>query len=136
MTKHSKKQTLSRASKERIAALPVRKQAYVAARLRGESKNKAALEAGYSKSVAKNASDVIETQDVTQALRSALRELIPIDLLDQRVREGLDAKAGRKANIDLRGRYVDRAAKLLGVKGMSVGAEAEEKPQVVIHLDY
>ena len=83
--------TISQETMGQIEALSPRKQKYLAGRLVGKSKYAAARDAGYSKSVAKSAKAKIEIDDVTQALQSVLRDLVPIQHLARRLAEGLDA---------------------------------------------
>jgi hypothetical protein len=145
--------TLSQETMRQIEALSPRKQKYLAGRLVGKSKYAAARDAGYSKSVAKSAKAKIEIEDVTQALQSALRDLVPIQHLARRLAEGLDAsetetflirKNGEKSryehfdkiNWGERRQYAALVAKLMGVKGMGGAFEPDEpSPKVIVHID-
>jgi phage terminase small subunit len=71
--------------------LSLRRRKYVEGRARGKTKTQAALEAGYAKSVARNAKDRIETVDVHEAFARLIREGVPAEKLVQLLREGLDA---------------------------------------------
>ena len=56
--------------------LPPRKLAYIQGRLDGKSKKQAALDAGFSETMAKHAEDKIETKDVREAFARLVREMI------------------------------------------------------------
>ena len=71
--------------------LPEKKQKYLKNRAKGMSKQKAALAAGYSPSVAKSVNAHIETPDVKLAFRQAIEKYAPYEKVAQRVAEGLDA---------------------------------------------
>jgi hypothetical protein len=68
-----------------------RKLKYACGLAEGKTKKQAALDAGYSLSVAKTAKAHIETRDVLEALQRKIRERIPIDRIVERLSEGLDA---------------------------------------------
>jgi hypothetical protein len=74
-----------------LGKLSLRQRKYVEGRARGKTKTQAALEAGYAKSVARNAKDRIETADVHEAFARLIRDGVPPEKLVQLLREGLDA---------------------------------------------
>ena len=61
--------------------LPPRKLAYVQGRLDGKSKKQAALDAGFSETMANHAADKIETRDVREAFARLVREMVPPEQL-------------------------------------------------------
>jgi len=58
-----------------------RKLAYVQGRLDGKSKKQAALDAGFSETMANHAADKIETRDVREAFARLVREMVPPEQL-------------------------------------------------------
>lgn len=119
-----------------LRSLDIRKQRYVAGRLEGKSKKSAALEAGYSQSMAENAAAKIETKQVRQAFQSLARKAIPAEKIVERLKEGLDAtwvhqdnKRGTIAEPYYRERreYVILAAKLGGYYVEKKDIDAEIK---------
>jgi len=81
----------------------MRRKKYVAGRLSGKSKKASALAAGFSESMAENASAKIETGDVRRAFQQLARRAVPAEKIVERLQEGLDATwitrqgRGRKA---------------------------------------
>ena len=71
--------------------LSPRKAAYVRGRLDGKSKKQAALDAGYSETMAEHASDKIETKDVREAFAVLIRAIIPPEKIVQAIAEGISA---------------------------------------------
>lgn len=76
---------------ELTASLPAKKQAYIEGRIAGKSKRQAALDAGYSTSMADHATDKIETRDVREAFAALIRETVPPERIAKAISEGLDA---------------------------------------------
>lgn len=70
--------------------MSVRKRLYVKGLVAGKSKRQAALDAGYSPSVADRAVQ-IETKDVKAAFSRLIRKRIPAHHLARRIAEGVDA---------------------------------------------
>lgn len=77
---------------EKLDKLPPRKRRYVAARVNGASKKDAALEAGFSESMALKAGSKIETPDVKAAFQELVSKAIPESVMVLRLAEGLDAE--------------------------------------------
>lgn len=75
-----------------LAALTPKKRHYVENRVQGKSKKAAALEAGYSLTMANNAGTKIETPEVQEAFSELIRKRIPAEKIIQRIEEGLDAE--------------------------------------------
>jgi len=73
------------------AELPPRKQRYVEERIAGKTRRAAALDAGYSTSMASHAAEKIETADVRQAFSALVRETIPPERIAKAISEGLGA---------------------------------------------
>jgi phage terminase small subunit len=71
--------------------LSKRKRKYVKGVVQGKTKKQAALDAGYSESVALKAAEKIETPNVHAAFQKLIREAIPEKKLVQRLAEGIDA---------------------------------------------
>ena len=71
--------------------LPPRKLAYVQGRLDGKSKKQAALDAGYSQTMAEHAADKIETKDVRDAFARLVREMVPPELIAKTIADGIAA---------------------------------------------
>lgn len=76
---------------DHLAALTARKRAYVAGLAQGKTKRQAALDAGYTESVARTAKAHIETEDVKQAFAELIQRIIPSEKIAARIAEGLDA---------------------------------------------
>ena len=92
--KHTREaeQVVLRSAAEKLAvSLPPKKQAYVQGRIEGKSKRKAALDAGFSKSMADHASSKIETRDVREAFAALIRKTVPPERIVKVISEGLDA---------------------------------------------
>jgi hypothetical protein len=82
----------SRKKSEKILEkLQPRQRQYVKNRVAGKSKKTAALEAGFSESMAENAAAKIETSDVREAFRKLVQQEIPASKIVARLKEGLDA---------------------------------------------
>jgi phage terminase small subunit len=78
-----------------LGNLNLRQCKYIEGRVRGKTKTQAALDAGYAKSVSRNAKDRIETADVREAFGRLIREGVPAEKLVHLLREGLDAMETR-----------------------------------------
>jgi len=76
---------------EVLDALDIRERKYIEGRLSGLSKMQAALDAGYTESMAAKAGDKIENSDVRRAFRELARAAVPADLIMERLREGMNA---------------------------------------------
>jgi phage terminase small subunit len=76
---------------ELLDALDMRERRYVESRLAGKNKMQAALEAGYTESMAAKAQDKIESKDVRRAFQELARDAVPTAKIMQRLAEGLDA---------------------------------------------
>jgi hypothetical protein len=90
--------TLKPASRKRseiLDALDIRERLYVIARLGGKTKKEAALEAGYSESMAENALAKIESKEVRLAFQHMARQAVPVEKILVRLSEGLDASRVR-----------------------------------------
>lgn len=74
-----------------LQKIPPRKVAYMQGRLDGKSKKQAALDAGFSKTMANHAADKIETPDVRAAFARLVREMIPPGQIAQVLSEGMAA---------------------------------------------
>jgi len=74
-----------------LETLPPRKAAYVRGRLDGKSKKEAALDAGFSETMAEHAADKIETSDVREAFALLIREMIPPEQIAKAIVEGMTA---------------------------------------------
>lgn len=79
-------------SKRRKKPISKRKLKYIKAVANGATKKAAALQVGYSESVAENAKSHIETPDVRAVFAELVREQIPAKKIVARIKEGLDAK--------------------------------------------
>lgn len=97
-----------------IKGLSKSKKAYVKARLAGKTKKDAALEAGYSESVALSAKAHIETDDVRAAFQKLIQATIPASKIVQRLNEGLDAKIKDVPDIRERREHLKLAAQYGG----------------------
>jgi phage terminase small subunit len=71
--------------------LDMRERRYIEGRLAGKSKTQAALDAGYTESMAAKAGDKIESKDVRRAFQELARQAVPTEKIMQRLAEGLDA---------------------------------------------
>jgi hypothetical protein len=89
--KPNTKQKVLTSAEELTANLPAKKQTYVEGRLEGKSKRQAALDAGYSTSMADHAAQKIETPDVKEAFAALIRSTISADEVAQTLRAGLQA---------------------------------------------
>lgn len=80
--------------KPSLATLAPMKRKYVRARMSNQAKGKrnAALQAGYSESVARCAGTAIETPDVRAVMRDMIQRRIGSDKIVDRLAEGLDAE--------------------------------------------
>jgi hypothetical protein len=76
---------------EVLDALDIRERKYIEGRLAGLSKMQAALDAGYTESMAAKAGDKIESKDVRRAFQELARAAVPTEKIMERLREGLDA---------------------------------------------
>ena len=76
---------------ELLDALEIRERKYIEGRLAGLSKMQAALDAGYTESMAAKAGDKIESKDVRRAFQELARAAVPTEKIMERLREGLDA---------------------------------------------
>jgi hypothetical protein len=76
---------------EQLQNLPPRKVAYVQGRMEGKSKKQAALDAGFSETMANHAADKIETPDVREAFARLVREMIPPDQIAKTIADGMAA---------------------------------------------
>lgn len=74
-----------------IKKLPAKRQAYVRGLLAGQSKRQAALNAGYSESVANNAKHKLETGEIMQTLATIVKQHVPHELIAKKVRKALFA---------------------------------------------
>ena len=73
------------------ADLSPRKQRYVEGRLAGKNKRQAALDAGFSESMASHASTKVETRDVRAVLARVVREAVPPEQIAKTLAEGMAA---------------------------------------------
>lgn len=64
---------------------------YVKERLKGKSKQQAALAAGYAATTARNVADAIETPDVKALFQRLIQQRIPMEKIAARLEEGMDA---------------------------------------------
>jgi len=74
-----------------LESLSPRKQAYIQGRLDGKSKRQAALDAGFTQSMANHAATKIETRDVRAAFAALIRETVPPERIARAIADGLDA---------------------------------------------
>ena len=142
-------QAETQAKSELLDTLEIRERKYIEGRLSGKSKMQAALDAGYTESMAAKAGDKIENKDVRRAFQDLAREAIPAEKIMERLREGLDAvkvKAvvrnnkvidtieepdyrERREYMELAarygGRYVDRSE--LGIEGEINSGDSEQR---------
>ena len=65
--------------------------AYIQGRLSGKSKKQAALDAGFSQTMAEHAADKIETKDVREAFARLVREMVPPELIAKTIADGMAA---------------------------------------------
>lgn len=86
--------------------LSLRKRLYVKGLAQGKTKRQAALDAGYSPSVADRAIQ-LETKDVKDAFSRLIRKRVPAHHIAQRIAEGLDAVETKFFQKD--GKIVDTA---------------------------
>jgi len=75
----------------RLENLPPKKLAYVQGRLDGKSKKQAALDAGFSETMANHAADKIETRDVREAFARLVREMVPPEQIAKTIADGMAA---------------------------------------------
>jgi hypothetical protein len=78
-------------SEELLDPLDPRRRKYVAGRLEGKGRVQAALDAGFTPSMAEKAATKIENKDVRRAFMELARQAVPTEKLMQRLAEGLDA---------------------------------------------
>jgi len=76
---------------EPLENLSPRKRAYIQGRIEGKSKRQAALDAGFSESMANHATDKIETRDVREAFTRLVREMVPAEQIAKTIAEGMAA---------------------------------------------
>jgi hypothetical protein len=76
---------------ELLDALDPRRRKYVEGRLEGKGRPQAALDAGFTPSMAEKAAIKIENKDVRRAFMELARQAVPTEKIMQRLREGLDA---------------------------------------------
>src|SRR5215469_15778345 len=76
---------------EQLETLPPRKVAYIQGRMDGKSKKQAALDAGFSQTMAEHAADKIETKDVREAFARLIREMVPPELIAKTIADGMAA---------------------------------------------
>ena len=74
-----------------LDSLDPRRQAYIQGILAGKTKKQAALDAGFSLSIAVRP-QFIENPDAKLAFQEIIRAAIPPELIAKRIREGLDAE--------------------------------------------
>ena len=74
-----------------LERLKARKRMYLEGLAEGKTKVQAALDAGYSESVARTAKQNIETEDVREAFAELIRSSIPAEKIAARIIDGLDA---------------------------------------------
>jgi hypothetical protein len=74
-----------------LEKLPLKKAAYVRGRIDGKSKKQAALDAGFSETMAEHAADKIETKDVKQVFARVIRAIIPPEFIAKAIAEGMQA---------------------------------------------
>lgn len=89
--KHSPISERVRKFAAQLQNLPPRKLAYVQGRLDGKSKKQAALDAGFSETMANHAADKIETRDVREAFARLVREMVPPEQIAKTIAEGMAA---------------------------------------------
>jgi len=85
------KQHSVRECAEPLENLSPRKRAYIQGRIEGKSKRQAALEAGFSESMANHATDKIETRDVREAFTRLVRKMVPSEQIAKTIAEGMAA---------------------------------------------
>jgi phage terminase small subunit len=144
-----KKIRLSKSTQAKLDALSPRKKKYAAGRLSGKSKAQAALEAGFSPAMA-NTPSKIETPDVTDAMRSLLDEMIPLEHLALRIKEGTNAMKTEfakhngkiKDEVDTidhaqRHNFVKLALSIKGVKGVApvTSEDGDGSKRVTVIID-
>jgi phage terminase small subunit len=71
--------------------LGIKKRKYAEGVSKGKTRKQAALDAGYSASVAKNAKAKIESEAYQEAFAALIRKTIPAEKIAQRIQEGMDA---------------------------------------------
>jgi hypothetical protein len=89
--KHSPIAERVRKVAEQLQNLPPRKVAYVQGRIVGKSKKQAALDAGFSETMANHAADKIETPDVREVFAQLVREMIPPEQIAKTIADGMAA---------------------------------------------
>ncbi len=89
--KHSPITERARKLGAELEKLPPKKAAYVRGRIDGKSKKQAALDAGFSETMAEHAADKIETKDVREIFARFIREMIPPEVVAKAIAEGLVA---------------------------------------------
>ncbi len=76
---------------EILDGLKMRERRYVEGLVSGKSKKRAALDAGYSESMAAKATAKIEGREVRRAFQELARASVPAEKIVQRLQEGMDA---------------------------------------------
>jgi len=74
-----------------LRKLGIKKRKYAEGVSKGKTRKQAALDAGYSASVAKNAKAKIESEAYQEAFAALIRQTIPAEKIAQRIHEGMDA---------------------------------------------
>ena len=77
-----------------LDALEIRERKYIEGRLSGKSKMQAALDAGYTESIAANATVKIESRDVRRAFQDLAREAIPAEKIMGETARGFGCSEG------------------------------------------
>jgi phage terminase small subunit len=80
------------AGRKKSESIKPRERKYLKGLVNGKSKKDAALDAGYSMSMAENAAAKIEKPNVQRAFQEMIRKHIPDEKIVQRLKEGLDAE--------------------------------------------
>jgi phage terminase small subunit len=78
-------------SSDPLKALDPRQRKYLENRAKGLNKTNAALKAGYSPDMARNAAVKIEKPEVKDAFAKLIRQYVPAHRIAKRIQEGLDA---------------------------------------------
>lgn len=86
---------------KKIDALSLKERRYLANRLQGKSKKDSAIDAGFSQSIAHNATVKIESRaHVRAALEEAVLKAVPVSKFLRRLEEGFDATTVKVATMD------------------------------------
>jgi hypothetical protein len=91
-----------------LGKLGLHQREYVEGRARGRTKTLAALDAGYAKSVARDAKSTIETADVHEAFARLIREGVPAERIVRLFCDGLDATETKFATFRGEVRHIRR----------------------------